>query len=129
MDSMRETYDLAVDLNCEFANFYSAMAYPGSALYGTAKKEGWSLPDSWAGYAQLSVKTKPLPTRHLTGEQVLGYRDAAFDDYFARPEYLEMLYKKFGAETVVHVRQMASKSLERDCLLYPRPPLESVPAG
>jgi radical SAM superfamily enzyme YgiQ (UPF0313 family) len=129
MDSMRETYDLAVDLNCEFANFYSAMAYPGSALYRTAKKKGWSLPDSWASYAQLSVKTKPLSTRHITGEQVLEFRDTAFDDYFARPEYLEMLYKKFGAETVVHVRQMASESLERDCLLYPRPPLESVPAG
>ena len=29
--TMQETLDLALDLNCEFANFYSAMAYPGLA--------------------------------------------------------------------------------------------------
>ena len=28
---MQETLDLALELNCEFANFYSAMAYPGLA--------------------------------------------------------------------------------------------------
>ena len=35
-DTMRATLDLAVELNCEFANFYSAMAYPGSPLYDLA---------------------------------------------------------------------------------------------
>ena len=30
---MQATLDLALELNCEFANFYSAMAYPGSPLY------------------------------------------------------------------------------------------------
>ena len=34
--TMRQTLDLAKVLNCEFANFYSAMAYPGSPLYGMA---------------------------------------------------------------------------------------------
>ncbi|MFQ5788246.1 MAG: B12-binding domain-containing radical SAM protein, partial [Thermodesulfobacteriota bacterium] len=29
-ETMRETLNMAIDLNCEFANFYSAMAYPGS---------------------------------------------------------------------------------------------------
>src|SRR5690606_4135011 len=33
LDTMQATLDLAVDLNCEFGNFYSAMAYPGSPLY------------------------------------------------------------------------------------------------
>ena len=35
-ETMQETLDLALDLNCEFANFYSAMAYPGSPLYEQA---------------------------------------------------------------------------------------------
>src|SRR6185436_13898454 len=51
-DSMQRTLDLAIDLNCEFANFYSAMAYPGSALYTQALREGWALPESWSGYSQ-----------------------------------------------------------------------------
>ena len=29
LETMQQTLDLALDLNCEFANFYSAMAYPG----------------------------------------------------------------------------------------------------
>ncbi len=35
-DTMQRTLDLALELNCEFANFYSAMAYPGSPLYEQA---------------------------------------------------------------------------------------------
>src|SRR5204863_6207548 len=29
LGTMQQTLDLALDLNCEFGNFYSAMAYPG----------------------------------------------------------------------------------------------------
>jgi radical SAM superfamily enzyme YgiQ (UPF0313 family) len=31
-ETMQDTFDLAMELNCEFANFYNAMAYPGSRL-------------------------------------------------------------------------------------------------
>ena len=62
---MQQTLDLALDLNCEFANFYSAMAYPGSPLYEQALRLGWRLPDTWSGYSQHAVDTLPLPTNHL----------------------------------------------------------------
>ncbi len=39
-DTMQQTLDLALDLNCEFANFYCAMAYPGSPLYQQAMRAG-----------------------------------------------------------------------------------------
>src|SRR5262249_41649244 len=39
LDTMQATLDLAIDLNCEFANFYSAMAYPGSPLYELALRQ------------------------------------------------------------------------------------------
>ncbi|KKL50514.1 hypothetical protein LCGC14_2304770, partial [marine sediment metagenome] len=35
-ESMQATLDLALNLECEFTNFYSAMAYPGSPLYRMA---------------------------------------------------------------------------------------------
>ncbi|MBI4650464.1 cobalamin B12-binding domain-containing protein [Candidatus Desantisbacteria bacterium] len=44
LNTMQETLDMAMDLNCEFANFYCAMAYPGSKLYDIAIREGWQLP-------------------------------------------------------------------------------------
>ncbi|HEX5214455.1 MAG TPA: radical SAM protein [Vicinamibacterales bacterium] len=112
-ESMQRTLDLAIDLNCEFANFYSAMAYPGSALYTQALREGWALPESWSGYSQHAVDTLPLPTRHLTAGEVLRFRDDAFQKYFAHPRYLDHVRRTFGEKTVEHIRAMAGHSLER----------------
>jgi radical SAM superfamily enzyme YgiQ (UPF0313 family) len=113
LDTMQATLDLACDLNCEFANFYSAMAYPGSRLYDMALAEGWALPATWSGYSQHSVDTLPLPTRFLTAGEVLAFRDRAFDVYFGRDAYLDMVARKFGAETAAHVREMTRHRLER----------------
>ena len=81
-DSMQQTLDLALELKTEFANFYSAMAYPGSPLYGKAVANGWALPATWSGYSQHAVDTLPLPTKHLPASEVLKFRDDAFQEYF-----------------------------------------------
>jgi radical SAM superfamily enzyme YgiQ (UPF0313 family) len=119
LDSMQATLDMALDLNCEFANFYSAMAYPGSQLYNLALKEGWSLPEKWSGYSQHAVDTLPLPTKYLSGSEVLRFRDHAFDVYFNSPGYLDLIAGKFGPETARHVRDMTLHKLER-AYLAPR---------
>lgn len=113
LSTMQKTLDMALDLNCEFANFYCTMAYPGSELYRQAVAQGWKLPDSWSGFSQHSVDTLPLPTRHLTAGQVLKFRDAAFTTYFTNPRYLEMVERTFGAPTVAHIREMTRHTLER----------------
>lgn len=117
LETMQATLDLALDLNCEFANFYSAMAYPGSPLYNKAIQEGWALPESWSGYSQHAVDTMPLPTKYLSSAQVLEFRDHAFQVYFNNPKYLEMIARKFGQETVEHIRQMAAHKLDRQLLV------------
>lgn len=114
--SMQATLDLALDLNCEMANFYSTMAYPGSPLYNQAVAAGWELPERWSGYSQHAVDTLPLRTRHLTAAQVLQFRDEAFQRYFSDPRYLAMLRAKFGEATVQHVRDMAAHPLRRRLL-------------
>lgn len=114
METMQATLDMALDLNCEFANFYSAMAYPGSQLYHMAVREGWTLPETWSGYSQHSVNTLPLPTKYLSAAEVLRFRDHAFQVYFNSPRYLlDMVTCKFGPDTASHVREMASHKLER----------------
>jgi anaerobic magnesium-protoporphyrin IX monomethyl ester cyclase len=115
-ETMRETLDLAKELNCEFANLYSAMAYPGSPLYRTAIEKGWALPDGWVGYSQHSYECQPLPTDTLTAAQVLKFRDDAFHEYFAHPPYLEMVSRLFGEETRRHVEDMAKHRLRRKLL-------------
>jgi radical SAM superfamily enzyme YgiQ (UPF0313 family) len=116
LDTMRATLDLATDLNCEFANFYSAMAYPGSPLYDLAMRQGVPLPERWTGYSQHSRDCLPLPTRHVTARDVLRYRDEAFLAYYTNPRYLDMVRRRFGPETAAHVQQMTTYRLERDLL-------------
>jgi anaerobic magnesium-protoporphyrin IX monomethyl ester cyclase len=110
---MQATLDLAIDLNCEFANFYCTMAYPGSALYRRAVEEAWPLPNSWTAYSQHAVDSLPLPTRHLSAKDVLAFRDKAFETYFDRPAYRAMLAERFDEQTVRHVQEMTSRKLVR----------------
>ena len=111
--TMQQTLDLAVDLNCEFANFYCAMAYPGSPLYQQALDRGWQLPRTWSGYSQHAIDTLPLPTRHVSAGDVLRFRDDAFHHYFTNSGYLDLVRTKFGESTVAEVTQMTAHRLER----------------
>ena len=115
-NTMQATLDLALELRCEFANFYSAMAYPGSSLYGEALQHGIPLPKHWTGYSQHSRDCLPLPTRHLTARDVLQFRDRAFLHYFRDAEYLKMMESRFGMATAQHLRDVTKLSLERDLL-------------
>ena len=114
--TMQETLDLALELNCEFANFYSAMAYPGSQLYALAQSSGWQLPSSWHGYSQHAYEALPLPSRSLTAAQVLRFRDDAFHQYFSDPAYLTMLEEKFGPDVREHVDSVSRFRLKRRLL-------------
>jgi anaerobic magnesium-protoporphyrin IX monomethyl ester cyclase len=113
---MQETLNMAMDLNCEFANFYSAMAYPGSKLYDIALREGWNLPKEWHGFSQHSYETLPLPTKYLTEKEVLRFRDNAFHKYFENPRYLDMLESKFDKKVRRHIQKMAGIKLKRKIL-------------
>ena len=114
--TMQETLDMAMELNCEFANFYSAMAYPGSQLYEVAIENGWELPACWHGYSQHSYETLPLPTRHVSAAEVLSFRDDAFHTYFANPAYLAMLEQKFGRHVREHIERITASRLKRKAL-------------
>jgi radical SAM superfamily enzyme YgiQ (UPF0313 family) len=115
-DTMQATLDLATELNCEFANFYSTMAYPGSPLYDRAVRQGAPLPSAWTGYAQHSRDCLPLPTHYLTARDVLRFRDEAFVSYYTSPHYLRMVERRFGPQAGQQVRRMTGARLERDLL-------------
>lgn len=114
--TMRDTLELAKELNCEFANFYSAMAYPGSPLYALALQNGWALPESWSGFSQHSYDTQPLRTEKSSAAEVLGFRDMAFHEYFSNPRYLDMVTQRFGWETRKHIEEMSKHRLRRKLL-------------
>lgn len=113
LDSMRRTLQMAMDLRTEWANFYSAMAYPGSPLYDEAVKKGWALPRTWDGYSQYGYNSRPLDTRHVDAAAVLKFRDEAFQIYFSSARFLDDTRKRFGDPAVKHVQKMADRPLPR----------------
>lgn len=117
LDTMKQTLALAQELNCEYVNFYTTMAYPGSALYQQALDQGFELPEDWQGFSQLSSQTLPLRTKHLTAQQVLEFRDRAFKEYYSSQKYQDMIQEKFGQKTLEHIQEMLKFSIKRDLLL------------
>ena len=116
--SMQETLSLAQEINAEWANFYCAMAYPGSPLYEQAKSTDLPLPDDadgpgWIGYSQHGYDALPLPTDTLSGQDVLDFRDKAFETYFSDSSFLNTIQKKFGQPVVGHIQDMMSVKLKR----------------
>lgn len=111
--TMQETLDFALELNSELANFYCAMAYPGSKLYEIAVNQDWQLPKEWHGYSQHSYETLPLLTKYLSAKEVLKFRDEAFHKYFENPRYLKMIEEKFGKKVRKHIEEMTKTKLKR----------------
>ena len=116
IETMQQTLDLALELNTEMANMYPCQALPGSPMYYTAMKNGWKLPETYSGFAFLSYDCSPLPTNHVSGEDVLRFRDEAWQTYFTNPEYLSLVESRFGIEQRRNVEDMASIKLKRKAL-------------
>ncbi len=114
--SMQMTLDLALEMNTEEANFYSAMAYPGSPLHGQARKAGWKLPDAYSGFSQHSYNAQPLPTKYLTAPQVLEFRDKAWMQYHTNPQFLSLLERRFGSLAVEETLRSTKIQLKRKIL-------------
>jgi radical SAM superfamily enzyme YgiQ (UPF0313 family) len=115
-DTMRQTLDLALELNTEMVNMYPCQALPGSPLHVEAMRNGWRLPDSYEGYAFLSYECQPLPTKHVAAADVLRFRDDAWHAYFTNPPYLDLVERKFGKPQRANVESMAKIRLRRKLL-------------
>jgi anaerobic magnesium-protoporphyrin IX monomethyl ester cyclase len=115
-ETMQETLDLALELNCEHANFYAAMALPGSALHRDAMQNNWELPQTFEEYAFLSYDCRPLRTKTLTGPEVLKFRDEAWHKYFSHKPFLDLVETKFGADSRQNLEEMSQIKLKRKLL-------------
>jgi len=115
-ETMKETLDLALELNTEMVNMYACQALPGSPLYHTAKQNGWPLPSSYEAFAFLSYECEPLQTKYLSAAEVLAFRDKAWVEYFSSKQYLSLIESKFGVSQRKNVQDMAKIKLRRKIL-------------
>lgn len=117
IETMQETLDLAMDLNCEYANFYTVMAMPGSALYETASETTGQVSDNWESFSQFSFNTQPMSTRFISAAKVLTFRDRAFTIYHQNEKYLNMIDDKFGNKVRKHIEKLLTVKIERKLAL------------
>jgi len=116
LDTMKKNLDFALELQCAFPSFFCTMAIPGSELYNCALKNNSQLPDSWLGYASQGYDFFPLPNENLSAEEILRFRDYAFETYFTDKRYLDMVEKRFGKRTLEHIQGMTAIKLKRKIL-------------
>ena len=115
-ETMQATLDFAMENPTEMANFYSAMAYPGSPLHKQAKLFNLDLPTTYSGYSQHSYDTLNLPNQHLTSAEILGFRDKAWDTYHSSPKYLNLMQERFGQKAVDELNSTKTITLKRKLL-------------
>tara|TARA_B100000700_G_scaffold330261_1_gene455598 strand:+ start:1579 stop:3108 length:1530 start_codon:yes stop_codon:yes gene_type:complete len=115
-ETMTSTLNMALELNTEMMNVYPCQALPGSPLYTRARKEGWALPSTYEEFGFLSYECNPLPTKHLSGSQVLEFRDYFWSTYFKNPAFLSKVESRFGLAQRINVEEMAKHYLKRKVL-------------
>lgn len=126
-ESMRQTLDMAKELNTLWFNVYGTMAYPGTTDYLEARKRGIELPGDegvpggWTAYSHHSWYTLPQSTEQLSSAEVLRARDDAFHEYFTNPSYISSVGRNLGPEAVAHLRRMTKHKIPRRLYGDPKP--------
>jgi radical SAM superfamily enzyme YgiQ (UPF0313 family) len=83
--SMEATIEYAIDLSPDFANFYPAVPYPGTALYEKVRKEGLLAKEDWS---KMEYSYYLLEGHGLNERVVMTAINRAKRRFFLRPRYL-----------------------------------------
>jgi anaerobic magnesium-protoporphyrin IX monomethyl ester cyclase len=83
--SLERTIDYAIDIDPDFANFYPAVPYPGTALYDKAKREGLLLSEDWT---RMEYSYYLLKGNGLDEPTVMRAINRARRRFFLRPAYV-----------------------------------------
>lgn len=87
-ESMKETLDLAIELDLDVTSFHIATPYPGTRLWDTIKRDGELFTASWDDYHHTAGKmmfTYPGTADPETVEKM--YRKA-YSSFYFRPKYV-----------------------------------------
>jgi len=115
-ESMQATLDFALENPTDMANFYCAMAYPGSPLFNQARAQGIELPKTYTGYSQHAYETVNMSNGNLSAAEILRFRDSAWQKYHTDPRYLALMESQFGANALAELEQTTKIQLKRQLL-------------
>jgi anaerobic magnesium-protoporphyrin IX monomethyl ester cyclase len=83
--TMEQTTAYAISLDPDFANFYPAVPYPGTALYEKSVKEGLLVREDWS---RMEYSYYLLQGNGLNEQVVMGAINRAKRRFFLRPKYI-----------------------------------------
>ncbi len=84
-ESLDATINYAIDLDPDFANFYPAVPYPGTALYDKVRREGLLTREEWS---KMEYSYYLLDGNGLNERIVMDAINRARRRFFLRPAYL-----------------------------------------
>ena len=84
---MEATTRYAIELDPDFANFYPAVPYPGTALYEKCVREGWLKPEE-ADWTKMEYRYYMLHGNGLDERVVMEAINRAKRRFFLRPSYI-----------------------------------------
>ncbi len=87
-ESMEHTIDYAIELDPDFANFYPAVPYPGTALYEKCVRESLLPPELGNDWAKMEYSYYVLRGNGLDEQVVMEAINRAKRRFFLRPSYM-----------------------------------------
>lgn len=87
--TMRQTLDLAKDLNPDTAQFYPIMVYPGTDAYEWYERNGFIDSEDFSQWiTSEGLHNSVVRTENLTGRQLVDFCDQARREFYLRPNYI-----------------------------------------
>lgn len=86
--TMDQTVDYAIALDPDFANFYPAVPYPGTALYDKCVREGFLPPEGSDDWTKLEYSYYVLHGNGLDSRLVMEAIERAKRRFYLRPRYV-----------------------------------------
>lgn len=102
-ESMAATTQYAIDLDPDFANFYPAVPYPGTALYEKVRQQGLLKQDDWT---RMEYSYYLLEGQGLDEPTVMRAINQARRRFFLRPRYVAR-----------HLREAAQLAMTKPALV------------
>ncbi len=89
LQSIQDTINFALHLNCDTVAFFIAIPYPGTELYYEAVEKGYLKKElDWREFAPVSNLESPMIIPNFTPEELQQWKRKAYKAYYLRPAYI-----------------------------------------
>ena len=103
--TIKETLDLAIKINSDFARFFFAVPYPGTELYDYALKNNLLRKKKWSEYDQASCSV--IKINGLTSKELKRAARWANFKYYIRLSYLRKLIRNLTFKESINILKTA----------------------